>query len=397
MRTVVRVLMGCAILAICLMAAGTASAYRWEIQRVALPPGFKEGFLNAVSCISSYHCLAVGSAEDKKSNDFPLAVRWNGSSWRTRRVPLPAGDKHGVLNGVSCSSGSCVAVGEAGGSPFAERWNGSAWSIERIRVTARRSGMSLDGVSCWSHTFCIAVGQKVNKAGCTEELVERWDGRLWSLQRTPRHGRCESSDVETDHWLSGVSCTSSTSCVAAGTTEQSGGGGVGEPVGHTVSGFSDESPLLERWNGTRWSVQKSPYFEGGGGVDSVSCTSRTFCTVAGGDLARWDGRRWLSHSGAADDSFAGVSCTSGTACTAVGTNYSLEYSPPILALWDGREWSSTQRLPRPSRETDAYPAAVSCASRSVCAAVGAFDTRSDGSKPMLEFTMRSAAPPAGLG
>jgi hypothetical protein len=77
--------------------------------------------------------------------------------------------------------------------------------------------------------------------------------------------------------LNGVSCVSSVSCVAVGTTPAT-------PGGHA------ETVLGERWSGTSWSIEPVATPPAGSGVlNAVSCPSVTFCaavgTSAGGALA----------------------------------------------------------------------------------------------------------------
>jgi hypothetical protein len=97
-----------------------------------------------------------------------------------------------------------------------------------------------------------------------------------------------------------------------------------------------EVMLGERWDGTRWKVQRSLYPAGATGVQfaGVSCASPSSCAAVGffGNSAgvdealveRRDGTDWAiqtapSPRGATSDSLAGVSCPSRGACTAVGS------------------------------------------------------------------------------
>src|SRR6202035_4611038 len=92
-------------------------------------------------------------------------------------------------------------------------------------------------------------------------------------------------------------------------------------------------PLVERWNGTAWSVQASPAGRGGS-LAGVSCTSATACTAVGtttnaagltaGLAEQWNGLSWrnvptpqIPNSPYAV--LSAVSCSSATACTAVGS------------------------------------------------------------------------------
>jgi hypothetical protein len=122
--------------------------------------------------------------------NFTLAEAWNGSTWTILPTPSPRLPGGGAeLNSVSCtSSTSCMAVGETqvfhvpGGylipHPFAESWNGSKWSMVATPALTN-SGASLNGVSCTSTSSCMAVGNEGT-------LAEAWNGTAWSVVKTPR-------------------------------------------------------------------------------------------------------------------------------------------------------------------------------------------------------------------
>jgi hypothetical protein len=65
-----------------------------------------------------------------------------------------------------------------------------------------------------------------------------------------------------------VSCTSAAACTATGT--------YGSRNGHY-------EPLIEAWNGTRWTIRATPApgTIGNNSLSAVSCTSATACTAAG--------------------------------------------------------------------------------------------------------------------
>jgi hypothetical protein len=91
---------------------------------------------------------------------------------------------------VSCTSASaCTAVGSytnsAGTSvALAERWNGKAWTIQKTPNPSGAQGNSLAGASCRCG-ICTAVGSYTNSAGTQVTLAERWTGKVWVIQKTP--------------------------------------------------------------------------------------------------------------------------------------------------------------------------------------------------------------------
>ena len=239
------------------------------------------------------------------------------STWSI--YPSPDQGNRAILNDTSCTSSTyCVAVGEyltSSNSPFQnliESWNGTSWSI--ISSPNEGSGPNtLDGVSCTSSTSCVAVGSyNKNSSSVGQTLVETWNGTSWSITPSPDPNQGSNAG------LGRVSCTSSTNCVAVGAYNNS---------------SSVEQTLAETWNGTSWSIVSSPN-EGSGqnALSDVSCTSSTICVAVGfyvnsssvqQTLAEtWNGTSWSTVSspneGSGPNSLDGVSCTSSTNCVAVG-------------------------------------------------------------------------------
>jgi hypothetical protein len=135
--------------------------------------------LTGVSCPTVSTCTAVG----ENAGGGPLALRWNGLTWRTQT----AADEFGLLrfNGVSCASATaCTAIG----GRYGQRWNGRTWTLQRIAVPAGARGFNLSAVSCSSARHCTAVGSKnitVSQVSDVLTIAERWNGRTWAPQATP--------------------------------------------------------------------------------------------------------------------------------------------------------------------------------------------------------------------
>jgi hypothetical protein len=214
----------------------------------------------------------------------------------------------------------------------------SGWAIQPTPTPTGSSLSALSAVACTSATACTAVGRFENNSGTLEmTLALRWDGRRWSIQRTPKTAAAISSD------LTGVSCTSATACIAVGTTQHSIGPG----------SFGPPRALAERWNGSKWSIQQVPSHGAQATLlNGVSCVSARACFAVGGFITsagnrvalaeRWDGRRWSIQRTASSNPGVGelssVACTSPKQCFAVGTG---------AERWNGRRWSM-QRLPNRS-------------------------------------------------
>jgi hypothetical protein len=298
------------------MNAQSAVAAGWAVQPVPKPARSGATGLSGVSCTSTNSCVAVGWRDVSPANDpVPLVEHWNGSAWSTEQTPSStASGWAGWLSAVSCAStGACVAVGLSYSDvsrpyPLAERWDGSSWSIERIPHLG--DAEALDGVSCASSTDCIAVGYG------RSSVATHWNGTRWSAQNIHFGDPGARPNA-----LASVSCTLG-SCAAVGWDNV---GLCGEDDYNNyysvpVLGFwTNRNWSLRRHPDLVCSNGGNDH--GGYTLDGVSCTSSTACTAVGTGVYRWDGGRWSAQPAPIGaDELSGVSCTSTSACTAVGPN-----------------------------------------------------------------------------
>jgi len=388
----------------------------WTIQPTT-NPGASQSKLEAVSCSSATACTAVGFYDDTNNDVLTLAQRWNGSGWTVQPMPSPSTTPGWELHGVSCATAtSCTAVGRVintmstfADGAVAEGWNGSTW---RVWPTAQPSGAKesiLRGVSCTSATACTAVGTydfgndprfalaegldgrsatvwatttrdtQFDAVSCPAVtsctaagfslggvLAQRWNGGSWAVQPTSDPSGGAGDD------LGGVSCTSTTWCMAVGAYGQ---------VGHASATLAE--------GGSSWVTTQTSDLDGASDqrLNGVACTSASACTAVGdyttsagvvSTLAeRWNGTAWTiklpaSPSGAQGSELNGVSCPSASACIAVGTY--ADSTGKILSLaerWNGTSWSLLHTV-NPSGGTHIVLQAVSCAAATACSAVGSY-------------------------
>ncbi len=347
----------------------------WTIQSSPTPTGAAFSQLVAVSCSSTSNCIAVGDYGSKKAADLTLAEVWNGTTWSVESTPNPSGATTSSLDGVSCtSSTACQAVGNyfnKSGTEFtlAEALSGTTWSVASTPNPTGSTFPTLSGVSCVSSTTCEAVGNYFNSAGDQLNLAEAWNGTAWSIQSTP------NPTGTTLSVLNGVSCESATNCAAAGAYYNSSG--------------TTQLTLVERWNGTAWSIQSSPNpsNEVVSPLLGVSCSAATgwclttgFARNAGGTstptaIGYYVVYGWItltvpSPSGAATSNLTAVSCSTATACTAVG--HSINSSGVDAALaegWNGTTWV-IESVPVPTGAESSSFSGVSCSAANDCEAVG---------------------------
>ncbi len=300
---------------------------------------------------------------------------WSGGTWSIVPVPDEA-LRASALRDVSCTAANvCIAVGSTflGGGygehkTYAVRWDGSNWSMMTMPKLPEGGGANLWGVSCTSSSFCVAAGtywskQEKGKEQEFKTLIEKWNGSSWSIQSSP------NLEGKTFNSLADVSCSSSTACTAVG--------------GH----------LFERWNGTTWSIQTAsfPYGEFGGLLESVSCPSSTSCVAVGELLtASWNGTEWDVQKTPGLELLKGVSCTSPTSCNDAGIKASGGVYEVVGWHWNGTEW-----LPNnPQASSEEYELGlegISCTAKYTCTAVGYHNKATGGFEPVAELAL---APPA---
>jgi hypothetical protein len=267
------------------------------------------------------------------------------------------------LLAVSCTADTaCTAVGSyttSSGlqSALVERWNGTKWTVQKT-LPASNVIFELAGVSCSSATSCMAVGGLTNsETDDTGTLALSWNGTKWTeiLPPNPPGSNQFAS-------LSAVSCSSAASCTAVGTTDNSG----------------PYTTLVERWNGSKWAIQKSVDPSGSIDVlDGVSCVSASACTAVGGSatgtlVEQWNGTKWSvvksPNPKGATGELLGVSCLTTSTCVAAGDASSGEDIFTLAETWNGKTWKIT-KTPNASGSVSSLKG-VSCSAAGACTAVG---------------------------
>lgn len=213
--------------------------------------------------------------------------------------------------------------------------------------------------------------------------------------------------------LYGMSCPTTTSCIAVGaiygrlierwngTTWSLFPPPPGEPQ-HTLSQLLSVScasasdcvavgangqqfqyaPRIEHWDGTAWTKPSTSALPSVSILRSVSCASATFCVAVGDDIggntttgyiAQWDGTAWsVAATPSGDLSLRGVSCATTTFCVAVGFNPNSHVTSAFQ--WNGTAWSVMAPL-NPSGTSNVSLRAVACRSTTFCVAVGQADNQ----------------------
>jgi hypothetical protein len=363
----------------------------WTIVPTPLVPNAPFTVLSAVSCSAASACTAVGSTTAPGFGT--VAERWNGGAWSLEAMPTPGDGQEGFATGVSCTSASvCTATGDYINDSFntvtlAEQWNGSAWAVQPSANPSGTFILQMTGVSCSTASACSAVGW--TEAGA---VVLRLTGSTWQLESTPP----PSGPPFVTPTLNGVSCASGTACVSIG---------------------SFAGSFAETWNGSAWSLSSTPNMPGvlNSALVAVSCSSSTACvavgnqeTATGGQMSlaeAWNGSAWSMQrtpaiSGALTAMLSGVACTSSSACVAVGWYDSVAGTQqPLAERWDGHTWS-IESTPTPTGASQSSLSGISCPSATVCVAVGSYQTPTGHQLPLAErregsgWTIQSTPMPA---
>jgi hypothetical protein len=247
-----------------------------------------------------------------------------------------------------------------------QRWDGTTWSIATAPAPVGATQSRLSGVRCATIAMCIAVGEATTLDGTLAYAI-RWNGTSWVLQSLAVPSGATASV------LRGVACPSTTSCFA---------------VGDWVSGAGSRS-LIERWNGTTWSVQSNPKPPSGSPSDlsAVACPSTTSCFAVGSYLGsgsirtfvqRWNGTSWANQTSPNEASaffndLVGVACPSASLCFAVGLSRDVGGANALLIRWNGTSWTRLS-LANPPQAIASVLRGVSCASTTSCFATGWYTT-----------------------
>jgi hypothetical protein len=371
------VLAGVLVLAMFTVAArstGGAGRSGWSVLATAEPRHSGSSALAAVSCVSTHACVAVGEY-GRHSRGLTLAERWDGRTWTVQRTRTPKHAFEVVLSGVSCTSTrACTAVGywftrnrNTTDIPLVERWNGKAWTIQRTPQPARLQNDALLAVSCSSTRACVAVGYHHAHYYRNVPFAERWNGRKWMIDPVPKPPHEDA--------LLGVSCTAANACTASGGPD----------------------PIVERWNGRKWkreAIPQTTYSDGE--LYGVSCVSAHACVSVGASYD-FGGKREVTQAEHFDGSSGtleptpdtthpanalyGVSCFSASACTAVGESWdgypgTVAREVTLAERWNGHHWT-LQPTPNPEISPGRFDGdlgGVSCPTPHTCIAVGSRPT-----------------------
>jgi hypothetical protein len=315
------------------------------------------GELASVACTSASECVATGI----DGNNEPLTLSGDPSTWdasNAEEITLN-GTQFGVsafpasLNCVSNTS--CISLGSYNGGgtgAYFMQGDPASWdSASPLQFTHLNDFSFLNASSCPSPTFCVAVGfDEYNGAA----MVVTGDPSTFNLEPSAVIGGDAFADGA---YFTAISCPSTSFCVAVG------------------QDFNAQ-PFVLAGDPATWAsgggqeIVVPPQFHSTGILQSVDCTSDTFCVAVGydgdhkqplvlsGDPSTWNEsnlkqitmNNWLGYFG----EFTSVACTSHRFCVAVGDSGGAAFKPLVLrgnpATWGTRQ-AFLLRVPSQSSST----------------------------------------------
>ena len=335
-------------------------------------------YFYALSCPSATECVAVGSYADTSGNTQGLIETMSGGTWTASTAPLnglnpaPTTNPLIVLTSLSCpATGTCIAVGTYndtnGQAGLIETMSNGSWTAS----TAPLSGLStytiprfaLNQVTCYLNGPCVAVGRYQDSSNTYQGLIETLSGSTWTPTAAPTTNlNPVPNSAAPNVSINGVSCPSTTWCVASGSYDAASG----------VQG------LIETLSSGTWTASTAP-------------TSGLSPTANSNPL----------------DALENVSCPVSGSCVAVSSYYdSSDNTQGLIETLSSGIWTaSTAPTSGLSPVSGANPAVTIfdqvCAGDGACEAVGSY-TDSSGSQQALIETLSSGtwaaitAPTVGL-
>jgi hypothetical protein len=298
-------------------AAETAVAWVWDHgawHKLKDPPGLG---LTGVSCPARTFCMATGLGS---------AELWNGTTWHV----MTTQPSHAITAPSCPSSHMCAVIngtGFLGSGSIAETWTGQTWkSWKDTSLCDRQACGSLVDVSCGNPDSCVAVGSAITANGDTLPRATVWDGKNWHVDNPP--GPAKNS-VATE---SAVSCTG-VFCMS-----------IGERAARPMANVARYDATAGTWRDVSsahlpWSADTC-----GGGCflpGTLSCASSSRCMTSGlGGHFAWNGRTFKPAppaSAGRGSQLRRVSCAAAF-CMAVGYRTVNGARVPLSELWNGRTW-----------------------------------------------------------
>lgn len=337
--------------------------------------------LAAVSAASGRDVWAVGNyyTQDNPNVFRNLAVHWDGTRW-TASAPPNVGPQENTLFGVSAlPHGQAWAVGYYADQTFRmrtliEHEQHGQWTVVPSPDPARARDVlfavkALGPDNVWADGY-----QEQTADGTFSTLVEHWDGRRWSVVRSP-------NPAPNGNELYGVAASDPHHVYV-----------VGQQLG---TGFPSLA-LAMRWTGHRWRVLRTPA-NPSRSYDPYAATTLGHRLLAVGDqetdvvpqtTLSFSSQRGLIPSqdlGTGENDFYGVAAND-RAAWAVGrvTDRSSDAQSPLIEQLTRQGWTSVSAANPSASGGNAGLGGVTVAPDGEAWAVGAYSTSSSSNMTLVE-------------
>jgi hypothetical protein len=239
-----------------------------------------------------------------------------------------------------------------------------SWTVTQVAGHGAVPGF-LDGITCTSSTTCVAVGNEVLSPNSTSALVETMTGSTWTKATLRLPASAQQA------YLFRVACHSVGACVA---------------VGYWYSTSSGGRPLIETLSRGSWSATPTPALPSGAGsgfLFDIACPIVPSCLAVGDSYTSTGiGHPWVVSL--ADDKWQavssplltslrgglnGVSCINAGNCVAVGDESTSRGIRTLVVTLRGGKWSLWPSGGSGSAYANGL-SSVSCRSAVACVAVG---------------------------
>jgi hypothetical protein len=270
--------------------AVTERAGRWgQISTLHLPRNaIVDIALGAIACPRPGSCEAVGTYDNRNSDEGWAAAQRAGRWQQAREIQPPAGANaipNVDLYSISCSRpGSCVATGLYFGNPPGAR----ALAVTEVGGRWRRAVQvlpppgagsppraALFSVTCPRAGTCEASGSYFDASGQGQKMVATESGGGWRRAQAVNVWPPNASfAIETEHAFRSIACPSLRSCVAVGSYIDTAGGKpslVATESGGTWTGASEIGLPANAATGANLTSD----------AEAVDCTSTGYCAIVG--------------------------------------------------------------------------------------------------------------------
>lgn len=272
-----------------------AYAQRWDghqWREVDADPGLATSQANAVSARTGKDAWIVGEATKTPGGALvPLIERWNGSGWQAMPgAPISPKCEAGLASVTAVSASDVWAAGTqncARSKALLEHWDGSQWT-KTPSPAPKGAYVAINGVTAISSDDVWAIGSTYHLQQPSKTFVLHWDGERWTRVSSPNPGAGCSQTLESvggsqtdDVWAVGSrSCNQDVLPVALHwngekwTSVKAPATGFRSPAGDSLFGVTSlsndaavavgiaktngralEAGFIERWNGSRWTLQ----------------------------------------------------------------------------------------------------------------------------------------------